>query len=151
MAKPLSVRGYEVQIRGKVDRVEWSNNTINIADYKTGTPSPIKSDEVALFATDPKYGKAMQLLTYAWLYWKTNDSKSMNLRSGIYWLRESTKGFDPLKMNGDDRITNDIFFEFEEVLKNVLGELLNTEIPFSKTKDITRCEHCEFVRICRRD
>ena len=151
MAMPLNVRGYDVLIKGKVDRVEWVNDTINIADYKTGTPSPIKSDEVALFATDPKYAKAMQLLNYAWLYWKTNDSKSVNLRSGIYWLRESGKGFDPLKMNGEDKVTNDIFLQFEEVLKNVLGELLNTEIPFSKTKDIARCEHCEFIRICRRD
>ncbi|MDB5283098.1 MAG: hypothetical protein JWO06_2173, partial [Bacteroidota bacterium] len=153
MAKPVQVRGHDIVIRGKVDRVEVSEGLINVADYKTGTPvgSSIKTDDVAMFVTDPKYGKAMQLLTYAWLYWKTNGSRKMPLRSGIYWLREITRGFDPLKMDKEELISNDTLLQFEEVLKSVLGELLNPEIPFSKTKDIDRCIHCEFIRICRRD
>jgi hypothetical protein len=142
-----------VNVRGKVDRIEESNGIISIADYKTGTPagSSVQGADVSLFASEPKFAKAMQLLTYAWLYWKSEGSKNIQLRSGIYWLREIAGGFDALAIDKNDIITSDVLLQFEEVLKNVLGELLNPELPFSKTADIERCEFCEFKRICRRD
>ncbi len=152
MLQPLQIGTHEIKIRGKVDRVEESNNIISIADYKTGTPtgSTIKSDDIKLFATDPKYAKGMQLLTYAWLYWRSNNAPDIMIRSGIYWLRQITQGFDALQLDGSDIITRDILLQFEDVLKNVLGELLNPEVPFSKTNEIERCAHCEFAEICRR-
>jgi RecB family exonuclease len=142
-----------VRVKGKVDRVEMCNGIISIADYKTGTPlgSVIKSDDIALFSTDPKYAKAMQLLTYAWLYWRSNNSPDIQLRTGIYWLREIGKGFDPLKADGKDVINKELLLQFEAVLKNVLNELLDPAVPFTKTEHVERCSHCEFVRICRRD
>ena len=148
----LNVAGHTVRVKGKVDRVEECDGITSIADYKTGTPhgSTIKSDDVNLFSTDPKYAKAMQLLTYAWMYWRSTGSADIKLRSGIYWLRDMSKGLDSLKMDGDDRLNKAVLQQFEEVLRNVLGELLNPEIPFTKTTEISRCAHCEFVRICQR-
>ena len=153
MQSTILVGEYEIKVKGKVDRVEERDGIISVADYKTGTPlgSSIKSDDVNLFSTDPKYAKAMQLLTYAWLYWRSNGSPDINLRSGIYWLRDMKKGFDSLKMDNSDRITKDILLQFEDVLRNVLAELLNPEIPFTKTAEVERCAHCEFVKICRRE
>jgi ATP-dependent helicase/nuclease subunit B len=149
----IQVGNYNIKLKGKVDRVEESNGIISIADYKTGTPhgSVIKGDDINLFSTDPKYAKAMQLLTYAWMYWRSTGSPDIKLRSGIYWLRDMSKGLDSLKIDNDDRVTKDVLLQFEDVLRNVLAELLNTEIPFVKTKEIERCAHCEFVKICRRD
>ena len=148
----LNVGGHTVRVKGKVDRVEECDGITSIADYKTGTPhgSTIKSDDVNLFSTDPKYAKAMQLLTYAWMYWRSTGSADIKLRSGIYWLRDMSKGLDSLKMDGDDRLNMDVLQQFEEVLRNVLAELLNPEIPFTKTTEVSRCAHCEFIRICQR-
>jgi len=153
MQYDIQVGDYNIKLRGKVDRVEESNDVTSIADYKTGTPhgSSIKSDDVTLFSSNPKYAKAMQLLTYAWMYWRSNGSPDIKLRSGIYWLRDMSKGFDSLKMDNDDRINKDVLLQFEEVLRKVLAELLNPEIPFTKTAEVERCVHCEFVKICRRD
>ncbi len=154
MEQGLDVGGEQLKVAGKVDRVEESNGIVSVADYKTGTPlsSSIKSDDVALFASEPKYAKAMQLLTYAWLFWKNHGSpEGMRLRSGIYWLRDITKGFDPLKTDRDDIITRDTLLQFERVLTGVLAEIVNPNVPFKKATDIDRCVYCEFSQICRRN
>jgi len=152
MIHPLTISGTEVRVKGKVDRVEEDNGIVSVVDYKTGTPigSSIKGDDIAQFASDPKYAKAMQLMMYAWLYWRSNGTPDIRLRSGIYWLRNSTRGFDSLRLDGNDIITSAALLQFEGVLNGVLAELLNPEIPFTKTKDAERCANCEFVRICRR-
>ena len=153
MQHQVQVGNTSIKISGTVDRVEESNGIFSIADYKTGSPhgSSIKGDDITLFPTDPMYAKAMQLLTYAWMYWRSTGSADIKLRSGIYWLRDMGKGFDSLKMDGDDRLNKDVLLQFEEVLRNVLAELIDPEIPFTKTTEIERCVHCEFVKICRRE
>ena len=153
MEHHVPVGDYNIKLKGTVDRVEESGGIFSIADYKTGSPhgSSIKSDDINLFSTDPKYAKAMQLLTYAWMYWRSTGSADIKLRSGIYWLRDMSKGFDSLKMDNDDRITKDVLLQFEEVLRKLLAELINPEIPFTKTSEVERCVHCEFVKICRRE
>jgi ATP-dependent helicase/nuclease subunit B len=153
MKENILVGDETIIIRGKVDRVEECDGVISVADYKTGNPagSSIKGEDVALFSTDPKYAKAMQLLTYAWLFWRKEGSGNIRLRSGIYWLREINKSFDALKLDGGDLINSGMLLQFEEVLKKVLSELIDPLIPFSKTSEIERCVNCEFVKICRRD
>jgi len=153
MEYPVQVGEYNIKLKGTVDRVEESNGIFSIADYKTGSPhgSSISGDDLTLFSTDPKYAKAMQLLTYAWMYWRSTGAADIKLRSGIYWLRDMSKGFDSLKLDGDDRITKDVLLKFEEVLRNVLAELINPDIPFTKTTEIKRCTLCEFKKICRRE
>ena len=153
MQHQVQVGAHSIKIKGKVDRVDVSKGIISIADYKTGTPygSKIATDDVSLFSSDPKYSKAMQLLTYAWMYWRSNGSPDIQLRSGIYWLRDMSKGFDSLKMDGDERINSNVLLAFEEVLRKVMEELLNPDIPFIKTTEKERCTHCEFVKICRRE
>jgi len=149
----VQVGEHNIKIKGKVDRVDESNNVISIADYKTGTPhgSKIISDDITLFSSDPQYAKAMQLLTYAWMFWRSTGSKDIQLRSGIYWLRDTSKGFDSLKMDDDERINRNVLQAFEEVLRKVLSELINPEVPFTKTIEVERCAHCEFIKICGRE
>lgn len=153
MTQTITIGSREVTIRGKVDRIEESNGIISVADYKTGTPagSSVQGADMSLFASEPKFAKAMQLLTYAWLYWKAEGGRDIQLRSGIYWLREIANGFDALAIDKNDIITRDVLLQFEEILKNVLTELLNPDVPFAKTKETEHCEFCEFSRICRRD
>ncbi len=153
MEQLMQIGEFEIKIAGKVDRVEETNGIISVADYKTGNPtgSVIKTDDVALFATDPKYAKAMQLLTYAWLYWRSNGSGNIQLRSGIYWLRQIADGFDALTLDKSELINRNILLQFEDVLKSVLTSLLDPALPFQKTSDVERCRNCEFIRICRRE
>jgi ATP-dependent helicase/DNAse subunit B len=153
MVQPLIVSGFTVNIRGKVDRVEEKNGIINIADYKTGSDSgnKLNVDDLKQLPDTPKFSKAMQLLMYAWMYWSANGKQEVNLRSGIYWLRNSSKGFDTLEVDGNDVITKSILESFENVLCAVIEKLLSPDIPFTKTEDIKRCTYCEFAKICSRE
>lgn len=153
MIHPLSVSGLEVNIRGKVDRVEACNGIISVVDYKTGSQkgSKISASDFELFPADPKYAKPMQLLMYAWLFWKSTGGGDIHLRSGIYWLRNISMGLDTLNIDKTDILGQETLLLFEETLTKVLSELLNPESPFTKTTDTERCKHCEFARICRRD
>ncbi|MFN8286119.1 MAG: PD-(D/E)XK nuclease family protein [Chitinophagales bacterium] len=155
MAHTVEVNGVHLKIKGKVDRVERVGEVIHVADYKTGSAigSKIETEDMLGLADDPKFAKAMQLLCYAWLYWKGNstDSTSLQIRSGIYWLRDSAKGFDTLKIGSSDALGPEVILQFEETLKKVLGDLVNPQLPFTKTIHVERCVNCEFVRICRRN
>lgn len=154
MAQTVDVNGVALKIKGKVDRVERVGDVIHVADYKTGSAvgSKIESEDVLALASDPKFAKAMQLLCYAWLYWRSNAGETdLQIRSGIYWLRDSAKGFDTLKIGSSDALGKELLLQFEETLRKVLGDLINPAVPFSKTEHVERCINCEFVRICRRN
>ena len=150
----LHIAGKEVKIQGRIDRIERVGNVIQIADYKTSKHATIP---VLTFETweqlmvDTKFAKPVQLLIYAWLYGRTFGNQ-IPIRSGIYWLRESDKALDTLRVDKtNDILTADTLLQFEEKLTITLHELLNAEIPFTQTTEIKRCEYCEFKNICCRN
>lgn len=156
MKQALTIQGRPVHVSGNVDRVEKVGDVIHVADYKTGsaTGSKISADELDGLLADPKYAKAMQLLNYAWLYWKSlpgDSAATLQVRSGIYWLRDSAKGFDTLKLGSDDVLKQQALQQFEQTLEKLFGELFDATVPFRKTAFVERCSNCEFARICRRD
>jgi len=149
----IHINGKEIKIAGRVDRIERAGDIVQIADYKTSKYAtiPVLDEETwEELTSNPKFSKPVQLLVYAWLYNRMHG-KEVPIRSGIYWLRESDKSLDTVRVSKTDDVLNaDTILRFEEKLKAVLSEMLNTEIPFAKTKDEERCEHCEFSNICQR-
>jgi hypothetical protein len=149
----INLNGREIKIAGRVDRVESVDGVIQIADYKTSKLStiPILNEETwEALTNDPAYAKPVQLLVYAWLY-NRMAGKEVPVRSGIYWLRESSRGLDTLRIDKtNDILGADVINRFEEKLVAVLTEMLNPEVPFTKTTDTDRCIHCEFAGICER-
>lgn len=151
----LQIDDTEMLVSGRVDRVERLEGIVQIADYKTGNAKklPVLNEEAwdELF-TNPKYAKAVQLLVYAWLYYRTNGSNVLPLRSGIYWLRDADKKFNALCTSaGNDLLTENEVQRFEEKLTALISELNNRTAPFTQTEDVKRCAYCDFVRICGRD
>ncbi|MCX6199955.1 MAG: PD-(D/E)XK nuclease family protein [Bacteroidetes bacterium] len=152
---PIIIHGNEILISGKIDRIEKVGGVIQITDYKTSNRAkkiPVLDEEVwDELMTDPKYSKPVQLLVYAWLYYKQKTQSDFAIRSGIYWLKSEDKKIETLRIDK----TNDLLDEstillFEEKLKEILSQLIDTTIPFSKTKDVERCKFCEFAGICMR-
>lgn len=143
-----------VKIAGRVDRIESVSGIIQIADYKTSKKStiPILTEETwDTLTSDPKYSKSVQLLVYAWLYYRMKG-EYVPVRSGIYWLREKDKNLDTVRLNKtDDILDADSIQKFEEKLMDVLSEMLNPEISFIKTVDKERCKFCDFKNICERN
>lgn len=153
MHQRLQVGEYDILVHGLTDRVDRVNDVVNIADYKTGDSkkSKIKIDDMPLLRTDPEYGKSFQLMMYAWLYRCVHGPQADGIRSGIYWLRHAEGRYEPLQKNGSDILTDQTLDEFQAILDDILREIVNEQVPFTKTEDKDRCRYCDFVKICARD
>ncbi len=149
----IPINGKNIKVAGRVDRIERAGDIIQIADYKTSKYSriPILDEETwEVITSDPKHSKPVQLLVYAWLY-NRQAGKHVPVRSGIYWLRESDKVLDTVRLDKtNDILDAETILRFEEKLTSVLTQMLNKDFPFSKTEDEERCVYCEFKNICER-
>ncbi len=150
----IPINGKQIKVAGRVDRIESVGGVIQIADYKTSKYSTIPvldEDTWGALTNDPIYSKPVQLMVYAWLYNRMNR-KDAPIRSGIYWLRESKKSLDTVRIDKTNDVLNaETILRFEEKLKSVLAEMLNEEVPFIKTTDEERCKFCDFKNICERN
>lgn len=89
-----------VNIKGKIDRIERRNGEIRILDYKTGSESTVKLNSVEKAFVDQNLNKQLQLMIYAWLYWKETQQSDFSV--GIIYTRTpSTQHFHINKLNMD--------------------------------------------------
>jgi len=144
LSAEIKIDGIEfpIKIHGKIDRIDELNGVTRIIDYKTG-----KVEDSNLKVTDfeeileYKKHKAIQVLLYSFLYTKhTNFDFSKPLEAGIYSFKNLNSGF--LKANfskskpPENNITPEILGEFMEVVKSVLKEIYNQEIPFLEPEEM---------------
>ncbi len=150
----IPINGKQIKVAGRVDRIESVGGIIQIADYKTSKYSTIPvldEDTWEELTGNPEYSKPVQLMVYAWLYNRMRG-KDVPIRSGIYWLRESKKSLDTVRIDKTNDVLNpETILRFEEKLKSVLSEMLNADILFTKTTDEERCKFCDFKNICERN
>ena len=153
MGQRVELNDYDIYIHGLTDRVDRIDGIVNIADYKTGDSKKgkIKIDNLPELKTLPEYSKAFQLMMYAWLYRSVHGPQANGIRSGIYWLRHAEGKYEPLQKDKSDILTDRILDDFQEILNEILLEMTNESVPFTKTDDKERCKYCDFVKICGRD
>jgi ATP-dependent helicase/nuclease subunit B len=153
MEQRIKIGAHDIYIHGNTDRVEQIDGIVSIADYKTGDSKKgkIKIDELVLLKTSPEYSKAFQLMMYAWLYRAQYGKQPKGIRSGIYWLRHAEGKYESLVKDKSDLITDSTLDAFQDVLEEILLEMTNENVAFTKTTDRDRCKFCDFVRICGRD
>jgi hypothetical protein len=149
----ITVGRKTIKLNGRIDRIERIDHVVQIADYKTSKLSTIPQLKDEVWDTllhDPKYSKSVQLLIYALLY-SNIHGHAQPIRSGIYWLRDSSKAFDTVRQSGnEDKLDAITIQRFEGLLKGLLTEMIDDQIPFTKTEEVKRCQYCEFVNICGR-
>ncbi len=134
--KPLP---FPIFLRGKVDRVDELDGVIRIIDYKTGM---VKASQVSIYdwslltTNYEKYSKSVQLLTYAYMF-QQEERVKLPLKAGIISFRNLKEGFLPFKVKetaksrkADERIGRQTLRDFENVLKDLILEICNPEIPF---------------------
>lgn len=150
----LKVYGKSVQLAGRADRIDSLEGTIRIADYKTTSVKklkPVDADHLDELFVNPDYSKALQLFLYAWMYHTSDTSADLKLSSGIYWLKDNSKGYDFLRTPAkDSSLTAELLDIFEQKLTGKISELLSKELPFEQTHDRDRCKYCDFANICNR-
>ncbi len=155
---PFSIKGMEekltgtietttgdVNLMGIIDRFDEKDAVDRIIDYKTGNVEIKKTDIEKLF-TDPKRKPIFQLYFYALLHNLNFGNKPV--RTGFYIARSLGKGVSWIE-NGAP-VSEENILNFRTLLKGILDEIMNPEIPFSQTSDIKRCEFCDYKIICNR-
>ena len=137
-----------VKLKGSADRIDKVGNTVRILDYKTGF---VESKDVgAVIDKLLNAPKANQLMFYAYLYYR--NYKSTEIESGIISLRNLNAGVLSLKvkaypLDGGSRpqvieLTEDVFLEYEEMLKEVIREIYSVECKFEHNEKAKYCIVC---------
>ena len=129
---------FPIKIKGIVDRIDELNGITRIIDYKTGLvkATALKITDFSLLKEGYKYSKAIQIMLYAFLYLKNNTTENAveagiisfkNLKSGVLKINFSEK-----RGVNDFEITSEKMNDFMDVMKELILEIYNPEIPFKE-------------------
>ena len=144
---------YEVNLYGRLDRVEIKDGITRIIDYKTGTVDTARqsskvsdAEHIEKIFSDIKFKENFQQLFYASLFLHTE--KNSKLCVGIYPLKKISGGIFWFE---EEPITPQKKVLFEMNLELLLIKIFDKETPFTQTKDTDHCKYCPYKSICYRD
>lgn len=151
MNHEIEVAGRTIKLIGTADRIDKTDYQITLIDYKTGKveTNELKVEDWTDIQTNTKIGKSFQLLMYSWLYARMHKS-DLPIASGIISFRKLSTGFMQVKTPDGDLILPSTLANFEDSLRELVGDLLNRDIEFSQTEDLKNCTYCDFKGICSR-
>ncbi len=176
----LKLPDYDIQLNigGKIDRIDIKGDTVNIVDYKTGSADKkVKVSLDDIFGNKTKSaGNRLQSFLYSIaldeiLKNRTDVSKEKELQwiedvkvanvckvsPTLLYMRKSNKKDENdrngqvVKLNGTP--VNDIGIlkqEYLARLNDVLEEIFDVNRPFVPAEDHKRCEYCDYRKICGR-
>lgn len=151
---PISHSPGQAVLGGTIDRIDKKGNVLRVIDYKTGGDK-LKFESIeSLFNGDGKRNKAaFQTMLYALLYKANNDVAGREVIPGLLTrtnLFEETLQFG---FTMDDEPFGNLMphvDKFEALLRNLLEEMFNPDVPFKQTKNTDNCEYCPYKQICYR-
>jgi ATP-dependent helicase/DNAse subunit B len=146
----------QVVIGGIVDRIDEVNGAFRIIDYKTGNIEFSCPSIERLFdrSTDTKkYSAIFQALLYSLVLKQQDEFGKQPVFPGLYGLREIFRSnFDSCISVNKVKINSihTIEAEYEGFLTEIISEMFNTDLPFTKITDKKKCEYCSYREICHR-
>ena len=133
----LPVDEKTIYLKGFIDRIDRLDGQLRIIDYKTGSVenSNVSTNDFEKINTDKKTEKLFQLLTYAYLYYRSGNISTgdLPLQVGIISTRKMKTGLFSATINGNKNIDIEILKKFEKKLIDLINEIFNPEIPFIET------------------
>ncbi len=161
-----------VRIAGKIDRIERFGDQIRIIDYKTGKvklPDKTPEDLVEKLVKDGSSDgeKMRQLWLYRYLALKNISehgglprdkakqdifqADGMPVEAGFYSFRDVGGGFktNPVRFGDNDSPAHYIE-DSEAILRQLIQQLLDPDVPFKKTDQLETCQYCDYKGICGR-
>jgi len=147
--------GREVLLGGTVDRIETENDgSLTIIDYKSGkvdmvSPTHTKLTDPAkylsVYFSDGKYKSGFQTYYYAMLL---KETKNTPIKGAVYELKRLNKGKRYLR--NQKPIEPAIFDAYQLMLRQLIEEILDPEVPFNQTEELKKCTWCPYTTICQR-
>jgi hypothetical protein len=161
----------EVQLYGRIDRIDKVGNTIRVIDYKTGRveKSQLRAnimDVEQTLVTNPEADKVRQLWLYKYILAKRMlhekglrlgdrhlRAEDHKLVSGIFSFRNIGEGLmtDGLRFDNNPEESLETFVAQSEVyLQKLISAMLDPDQPFQRTSHIDSCLFCPYTTICGR-
>ena len=132
--------GESVIIKGFLDRIDTCGAPLRIVDYKSGGAKPGRKPEMELLfekGRDKKNQPLFQMYLYAMIMDKDE------IKISLYHLRSLlSEGEIDIVVNREE------LEKFRSLLKSLVEEILNPEIPFSNIPEEKKCSLCPFYNIC---
>jgi hypothetical protein len=175
---PTGDRTLTVKVYGIADRIDMTDGTIRIIDYKTGKvdSSDLSMTDDILNVEEPHNdnsgngsssfsvlqaianktkkdtSKWLQVMTYAWLYNRKN-SHNRPVVAGIYPLRDLDADLLFAEYDGSTVIDNNLFSRFQVILTDILTHIFDQNNTFKPQRHINnepnkKCEYCPFASSC---
>ncbi|MEM8929235.1 MAG: PD-(D/E)XK nuclease family protein [Bacteroidota bacterium] len=127
---------HPIFLKGKLDRLEQFNGSLQILDYKTGNTSLPEVELMHLeeCLTNERRAKAFQLLCYAFMVHKERGSS--DLLAGIVPIKKISSGVLLFAQKSGTRgpknhsMDRKLLIDFENHLIGLILEILNPNIPF---------------------
>lgn len=154
-------------IGGRVDRMDKIVETnadgskterIRVIDYKTGKKRLKPLDSLKSIFLQDSLKKHSDYYLQAFLYsciisvTKENNPSGLEVSPALLFIQHATKeDYDPTLFFGKTRINSveEYRLEFGRMLREVINEIFNKDVPFKPTEDRQRCEMCPYKLICR--
>ena len=138
-----------IVVKGIADRIDITNGTLRIIDYKSGKVDP---RDLKVTSAEPDWSsvsdKWFQLMTYEWLYRNSQDSSQPHV-SGIFPLGHLNSQLLTASWEGKEIITPQHLDTFDNMLHQLTTELLNPDIPFTANRNSKMCTYCPFSENCK--
>lgn len=151
----------EIEIGGIIDRMDVTGNAlekIRIVDYKTGRQPLKKTNSLdEIFSSDSiedKHGDYFfQVMIYSLIISTSEEygKSGKPVSPALFFIRHSMQDrYDPTLTIADEPIDDIRKYagEFVGKLKDVLGEIFDSQTSFVPTEHKTRCISCPYKSIC---
>lgn len=146
----------QIVIGGKIDRVDKSEDKLQVIDYKTGKAAHAYKNLEELFGRGDfnRNKAAFQTFLYSYLY---VDGQSKVIQPWLYPVKNMfEEGFDARIHYKDKQKTvfiedfNTLREDFEKLLFNLTDEIYSPEAVFKQTDELRFCGQCPYKNICRK-
>lgn len=148
-----------IKIGGIIDRLDAIVNsdgsqTIRVIDYKTGSDNGkvLKNVEEIFLQEKVEYHSSYYLQAFLYSNSLTKEFANSHIAPAILYVQNARReGYSPILKFEKQPITDATIYkeEYMDGLKSLIAEILNKDIPFSKTPTTNRCTKCVFRSFCK--
>lgn len=148
-----------INIGGRIDRLDFCQDTYRIIDYKTGKctlenlPKKLTVSNIDdFFQSETLQKEAFQVCMYAYILKSINKDK--NYQPNLIFLQtiNEKNNQSKLTINNEEVLTFDgeLFDQFADKFEELINNLISTEGYFAETTNGKKCDYCDFKDFCRK-
>lgn len=152
---PINSHGTQLNVLlgGTIDRIdskqdESGREVTRILDYKTGgSQKKIKSIDELFQRDKPRDGYVFQAFYYSYLMSREYRCIAPSL---LFMRNTSDEAFEPHILIDQHAVEDfSVYYDqFEQLLRDTIEEIFNSDIPYTATTNADACKYCKFTALC---